>query len=607
MVDETEVQRDAVQVLGEPTDGQVPTWDAAKGEWVPQTPTGGGGGGAPTAAEYLVAATHGDLSAERLTTNTATVTWDHGTAGQAKANVPDATTTAKGVVELATSGEASAGVVVQGNDSRLSDARTPTAHASSHAEGGSDRITSLALANTGLTVRDTDDSHELTLKPGSNLTANRSLTISTGDADRTLTLLGDTSIAGTNNGDQAALSVIEVQGDSAIEFSAPDSVVEFVPGSGIAITTNPAADPPKITVQATTNAFGTVAVAGQTSVVADALADTLTLAAGSGISITTTAASDTVTIAATGGVSDGDKGDITVSASGATWTIDPGVVTTTKMGGDVTTAGKALLDDATAADQRATLGLGTVAIESTVPIAKGGTGQTTQTAAMDALSPTASKGDLLVDNGTNVVKLSVGADSKVLFADSSASAGVTYKFPPGHKLYGLYDLAKIVSTDVETTIFDQEIAANTLGATGGIDVLVHGHFFNNSGASRAMTPAVYWGGTKYWADAVTITADASAERPFEIRIRIQNLSATNKQSVRGETKLMTNLTGTTGLGNFGATDNANLVASGTAAGAVSNPAKDTTAAQNVKVTITMATNSASLSTKVDYAEIRYAP
>lgn len=62
---------------------------------------------------------------------------------------------------------------------------------------------------------------------------------------------------------------------------------------------------------------------------------------------------------------DGDYGDITVSGSGSVFTIKSDVVDTSNLGGDITAAGKALLDDADAAAQRTTLGLGTVSTQNT--------------------------------------------------------------------------------------------------------------------------------------------------------------------------------------------------------------------------------------------------
>jgi hypothetical protein len=65
-------------------------------------------------------------------------------------------------------------------------------------------------------------------------------------------------------------------------------------------------------------------------------------------------------------------------------------------------------------------------VSGTLPLANGGTGQTTKTAAMDGLSPTTTKGDVLVDNGTNVVRQGIGVDNYLLMADAAQANGLKW-------------------------------------------------------------------------------------------------------------------------------------------------------------------------------------
>lgn len=74
--------------------------------------------------------------------------------------------------------------------------------------------------NTGLKVLDTNASHVLTIAPGSNITADRTLTLTTGDASRTVTLNGDTTLTGTNSGDQTITLTGDVTGTGTGTFAA---------------------------------------------------------------------------------------------------------------------------------------------------------------------------------------------------------------------------------------------------------------------------------------------------------------------------------------------------------------------------------------------------
>lgn len=99
-------------------------------------------------------------------------TLSSGQQAQARSNIGLGTSS---VLDVPASGNASTAQVVKGNDARLSDARTPTAHAATHASGGSDPVTVAESQVTGLTS-------DLAAK---EVTANKSTSVTTDGASDT--------------------------------------------------------------------------------------------------------------------------------------------------------------------------------------------------------------------------------------------------------------------------------------------------------------------------------------------------------------------------------------------------------------------------------------
>ena len=101
-----------------------------------------------------------------------------------------------------------------------------------------------------------------------------------------------------------AFGTVAVSGQSDVVADSNSDTLTLIAGSNITLTTNATNDSVTIASSGSgsvSETFKTIAVSGQSDVVADSATDTLTLAAGSGMSITTDASTDTITFTSSGG------------------------------------------------------------------------------------------------------------------------------------------------------------------------------------------------------------------------------------------------------------------------------------------------------------------
>ena len=238
------------------------------------------------------------------------------------------------------------GTIIQNSSATISDAGLLTATSFS---GIGSSLTALnATQLTSGTVPDARFPAVLPAVSGANLTALNATELTSGTVpvlrlgasgtrDATTYLRGDNTWATVSGGGASdSFATIAVAGQTSVVADSATDTLTLVAGSNITITTNAGTDTITIasasgvttldglsdvvitsasngqvlkyngsnwvndtdatSAGSASNSFETIAVAGQSNVVAESSTDTLTLAAGTGISITTDAGTDTVTI-----------------------------------------------------------------------------------------------------------------------------------------------------------------------------------------------------------------------------------------------------------------------------------------------------------------------
>ena len=98
-------------------------------------------------------------------------------------------------------------------------------------------LDAISLDNDGLRIKDTNGSHDLILQPGSDLTDDRTVTLTTGDANRTVTLSGNLTVSADSavSGNVTVASGKTLTASNTVTLAGTDGTTITLPGTSTAL------------------------------------------------------------------------------------------------------------------------------------------------------------------------------------------------------------------------------------------------------------------------------------------------------------------------------------------------------------------------------------